>query len=155
MSTHYIYVKQCEKLDHREGRTEIIFGVNKKPATIDMGQKEGAPFAGSCLTQCGMGRGLLPYQVASSSIQPFGHNRHGPKTGDVPLLGELRPHLTQRRLGWVYLCTKWHPDPSSRLTTIDMGQILGGGCAFFSWGLGLNRTQSRLRRGLPPYHVAS
>jgi len=31
------------------------------------------------LTQCG--QGLLPYQVASSSIQPFGHNRHGPKTG--------------------------------------------------------------------------
>jgi len=24
--------------------------------------------------QCGRGRGLLPYQVASSSIQPFGHN---------------------------------------------------------------------------------
>jgi len=27
------------------------------------------------------GRGLLPYKVASSSIQPFGHNKHGPKTG--------------------------------------------------------------------------
>ena len=27
-------------------------------------------------TQCGLGPGLLPYQVASSSIQPFGHNRH-------------------------------------------------------------------------------
>jgi len=24
---------------------------------------------------------LLPYQAASSSIQPFGHNRHGPKIG--------------------------------------------------------------------------
>ena len=33
----------------------------------------------------GPGRGLLPYQVASSSIQPFGHiNRHGPKIGSVP-----------------------------------------------------------------------
>ena len=32
-------------------------------------------------TQCGLGQGLLPYQVASSSIQPFGHNRHAPKTG--------------------------------------------------------------------------
>jgi len=44
-----------------------------------------APFAqgelGTRLTQCGLGRGLLPYQVASSSIQPFGHNRHGPKIG--------------------------------------------------------------------------
>jgi len=31
--------------------------------------------------QCGVGRGLLPYQATSSSIQPFGHNRHGPKIG--------------------------------------------------------------------------
>jgi len=31
--------------------------------------------------QCGLGRGLLPYQVASSSIQPFGHNKHKPKIG--------------------------------------------------------------------------
>jgi len=30
-------------------------------------------------TQCGLGLGVLPYQVASESIQPFGHNRHGTK----------------------------------------------------------------------------
>ena len=36
---------------------------------------------GPRLVQCGLGRGLLPYQVASSSIQPFGHNKHGPKLG--------------------------------------------------------------------------
>ena len=29
---------------------------------------------GPHLTQCGLGRGLLPYQVAFCSIQPFGHN---------------------------------------------------------------------------------
>jgi len=53
-----------------------------------MGRKEGAVvplsrIAGTTqgLIQCGLGRGLLPYQVASSSIQPFGHNRHGPKIG--------------------------------------------------------------------------
>ena len=37
-----------------------------------------APFVGELgphLTQCGLGQGLLPYQVASSSIQLFGHNR--------------------------------------------------------------------------------
>ena len=28
-----------------------------------------------------VGRDLLPYQVASRSIQPFGHNRRGPKIG--------------------------------------------------------------------------
>ena len=45
---------------------------------------------GPCLTQCSLGRGLLSYQVAASSIQSFGHNRHGLKTGGegaVPLLG--------------------------------------------------------------------
>jgi len=50
--------------------------------TIEMGRKEGgccAPFAGGGdgsphLTQCGLGRGLPPYQVASWSIQPFSHN---------------------------------------------------------------------------------
>ena len=42
------------------------------------------PFRGQLgprLIQCGLGRDLLPYQVASSSIQPFGHNRHGQKMG--------------------------------------------------------------------------
>ena len=43
------------------------------------------PFRGGAgspsITECGLGRGLLPYQVASSFIQPFGHNRHGPKIG--------------------------------------------------------------------------
>jgi len=34
---------------------------------------------GPRLVPCGLGRGLLPYQAASSSIQPFGHNRHRPK----------------------------------------------------------------------------
>jgi len=29
---------------------------------------------------------FIPYQVASSSIYPFGHYRHGPKTGAVHLL---------------------------------------------------------------------
>ena len=38
---------------------------------------------GPRLTQCGLGRGLLPYKVASSSIQPFCHNRHGLKTGGL------------------------------------------------------------------------
>ena len=77
--------------------------------TIDMGRKEGAAVPISrCvelairLTQCGLGQDLLPYQVASSSMQPFGHNRHGPKiVGCSPLgeQGELDPHLTECRLG--------------------------------------------------------
>ena len=52
-------------------------------ATIDMRLKEGgscAPFAERwepLLIQCGLRRCLLPYQVTSSSIQPFGHNSVG------------------------------------------------------------------------------
>jgi len=48
------------------------------------------------LKQCSIGRGLPPYQVASWSVQPFGHNRPGPKTGgSAPF----------RRGGWVPI---WH-----------------------------------------------
>jgi len=35
-----------------------------------------------------LGRGLPPYQVASWSTQPFGHNRYGPKIGGCAPLGE-------------------------------------------------------------------
>jgi len=116
-------------------------------ATIDMGQKDGAavpPFAcnrhqpksggllcphffgrgelGPHLTQYRLGRGLPPYQVASWSIQPFGHNRHGPKIGrGCVRLGELGPHLTQCRLGWRlpwYQVASWSIQP---LDTTDMG----------------------------------
>jgi len=54
-------------------------------ATIDMDLKEGErgvvrPFRGALgtrLIQCGLRRCLLPYQVASSPIQPFGHSSVG------------------------------------------------------------------------------
>jgi len=56
-------------------------------ATTDMGQKLGTChfFLGEelypHLTQCGLGRGLPPYQVASKSIKPFGHSTPTSKTG--------------------------------------------------------------------------
>jgi len=58
--------------------------------------------------------------MVSCSIQPFGHKRHGPKIGAVPLLwrGELGLHLTQYVHAEAYLHTKWHPNPSDRLATI-------------------------------------
>ena len=44
---------------------------------------------GPHLTQCRMGRRVPPYEVTSLSIQPFGHNRHGPKIGAcVPIFWE-------------------------------------------------------------------
>jgi len=74
-------------------------------ATVDMGQKEGgycAPFVGVLgphLTQCGLGRGLLPYHVVSSSIQPFSHNRHEPKTGGLcPFKGDMQRFFTARAI---------------------------------------------------------
>ena len=56
-------------------------------ATTDIGRKLGAlpPFGGGelgpYLAQCGLGQGPPACQVPPSSIQPFGHNRHGPKIG--------------------------------------------------------------------------
>ena len=54
----------------------------------------------------------------------------GRKVGaDVPLLrGKLGPDLTQCPLGpGLYVRTKWHIDPPSRLATTDMGRKLWRG----------------------------
>jgi len=62
-------------------------------ATTNMGQKLGVPLFWGGGTQSPSstmwpGRGLPPYQVASLAMQPFGHNRPGPKIGgSVPFLG--------------------------------------------------------------------
>ena len=80
---------------------------------------------GPHLAQCGLGRGLPPYLAASWSIQPFGHNRHGPKSGGVvPLLGAAGSPSNNVAWAEAYARTKWHLDPSSRLATSDMGQKL-------------------------------
>ena len=69
--------------------------LNKSSAVAEMGdrghnrhgpKREGGvvPLSrglGPRLVQCGLNRGLLPYQAGSSSIQSFGHNRHEPKSG--------------------------------------------------------------------------
>jgi len=48
-------------------------------ATIDMGLKDGGavPLSRSAGIQCDLRGGILPYQVASSSIQLSGHNSVG------------------------------------------------------------------------------
>jgi len=75
-------------------RTKWHLDPSSRLATTDMGRKLGGAVPievelGPHLTQCCPGRGLRSYQVASSSIQPFGHNRHGPKIcgGLCPFLG--------------------------------------------------------------------
>ena len=98
-------------------------------ATIDMGRKLGTmpPFwggdLGPHLVQCGLGRGLPPYQVTSWSMQPFCNNRHGLKIGSCAPLGggELGPHLTQCGQVWLseaYPHAKFYLDPSNCLATI-------------------------------------
>ena len=75
-------------------KSSVVAEMGDRLATIDMGRREGAgaavPLSGGAgphLTQCRLGRGLPPYQMVSSSIQPFGHNRHGPKIGGCAPLG--------------------------------------------------------------------
>ena len=75
--------------------------------------------------------------MASSSIQPLGHNRHGPKTADrAPFMGQLGPHLTQRRWAEAYRRTKCqstiliHPSFWPQYTWTDncgLRPLLGGG----------------------------
>jgi len=123
-------------------------------ATIDMDWKEGGAAVqcifrgelGPRLVQCGLGRGVLPYQVASSSIQPFGHNGHGQKLVGVGVPSFLRVAWSpSNTVAWAeaYLYTKCHLGPSSRLATTDIGQKLG-------WGL-----SPALRPTVPLYQVAS
>ena len=93
-----------------------------------MGQKLGALLLflwgeglGPNVTQCDLGRGLLSYQVASLSIQPFGHNGHGLKIGGcAPFFGGVELHGFPS-VAWTeaYIRAKFHLDPSKyRLATI-------------------------------------
>ena len=124
-----------------------------------------APFVGEVggelgpyLTPRGLGQGVLPYQVASSSIQPFGHNRHGAKIGWglCPFL-EGWAGSRSNTVAWAeaYFHTQQHLGPSSRLVTTDIGRKLGGCAPLGEEELGPHLTQCRLSWGLPPYQVVS
>jgi len=131
-------------------RTKWRLDPSSRLATTDMGRK----FVGGCdpfgelgahLTRCGQGRGLLPYQIASWSIQTFCHNRHGPKSG-----GLLCPFSARRAESPSYTMSPGPRrtsipsgifiHPSSRLATTDVGRKLGG-CAPSGDGLGSHLTQ--------------
>jgi len=85
------------------------------------------------LPQCRLRWGLPPYQVAFWSIQPFGHNRHRPKfrgcCSRYVEAGFPSNTMWSGPTGTSIVHTKWHVDPSSHLTTIDMGQKVGGCCS--------------------------
>ena len=112
---------------------------------------------GSHLTQCGLGRGLPPYQVASWSIQPFGHNTWAKIWGLMPPFfggGEAESP-----------CNTMSPGP--RPTSIPSGILIHaalrpqqtwakiGDCAPFGGGeLGRPLRQCGWSRGLPPCQVS-
>ena len=109
----------------RENKCSAVAQMGDRLATTDMGacaifRGEGTGELGPHLTQCGLGQGLSMYKVASWSIQPFDHNRHGPKTGGVPLWGrELGPHLTQCGQSQdlpAYQVSSWSMQPFSHNT---------------------------------------
>ena len=118
---------------------------------------------GPHLTQCRLGRGLPPCQVPSWSIQPFGHNRHGPKIcgGSAPLgRGELGPHLTQCGQGrGLPACqvSSWSIQPfgHNRHRAENWGSpfpFWGGGAwspssTSFGWGKGWNVTSAGWQGG--------
>jgi len=94
---------------------------------------------GPHLTQYGLDRGLRPYQVASRSIQPFGHNRRAENWGLCSIFGEGErgPYLTQCGLGrGLPSYIKWHLDPSSHLATTDKGRNLRAAVPFWERGTG-------------------
>ena len=110
------------------------------------------------LLQCGLGRGLLPYQEASSSIQPFGHNRHGPK------IGGLHPLLRGGGAGTSYNTMSLGLRPTSLPSGILIHPAIwpqqiwadNWGCAPLGEGeVGPHRAQCGLGRDLPPCQAAS
>ena len=108
------------------------------------------------LIYCGLGRGLLPYQVASSSIQLFGHNKHGPKIGwgRVCLFSRWRWDPIKHKVAWAeaYLHTKWHHRASSRLATTDLAENWGL-CPFRGGELSPHLTQCCVDRGPHLYQL--
>jgi len=68
-------------------KSSVVAEVGNRLAIINIGRREGEaalPHSGGTWphqTQCGLGRDLPPYQVASLSIQPFRHHRYGSKIG--------------------------------------------------------------------------
>jgi len=106
------------------------------------------------LTQWALDRGLLPDQVASSSIQPFGHNRHRLKIGwgrCAFFLGVAGSPSNTKSPG---------PRPTSTQSGILVDpavwpqRTLDQNCEdvpLYGRGAGSHRVS----RGLPPYQVAS
>jgi len=149
---------------------ENIFTVAKSSAVTEMGDrghnryrpKKGAVVpltrgAGTPSKTMWPGPRSTSVRVASSSIQPFSHNRHGPNIGwgwVCPFFSGASWVPIVHKLAWAaaYLHTKWHLSPS----TVSPQRPLAETCAPLGEGeLCSHLTQCRVGLGLPPYQVAS
>jgi len=127
-------------------------------ATVDMGQKLGravrpVPLMGEAASPCNTlwpGRGLPLYRVVSWSVQPFDHNKHGPKIGGLcPLWGR----------GTASSCSTVWPGlrPTSipcgiLMATVDTGRKLGGSAPF---ARGAGSPSNTVSLGLRPTSLPS
>ena len=143
-------------------RTRWHLDPSSRLAATDIGRKLGRLYPcgggqlGSHLTQWCLGRELPSHQVASWSIQPFGHKRHGPKiVGYAPLgagrAGSPTPHVKQCGQGRglpLYQVASWsiYPFRHNR-----RGPKI---CSSFSLGVWVPSNTTWPGRGLPPYQVA-
>jgi len=89
-------------------------------------------------------------------VRPFGHNRHGPKTGDYDPWGGTAGSPSNTMTRAKPTLTIWHLYPCSRLATTHWPKLWGAVPPFFG---GRNRaphsTECRQGRGLPPDQMAS
>ena len=124
--------KDCPHQTTSHYKCSAVPGMGDHLATIDVGRRGLlCPFGGGSwvpiydLTQCGLGRGLPPYELSGILIQQlFGRNRHGPKmegccaffgVGAEGKLG-LHPRQCGRGRGIPPCHAKFHVvDPSKRL----------------------------------------
>ena len=119
-------------------------------ATIDMRREDGGaavPLSrggsvlGPRLTQCGLGRGLLPHQVALARLRRQFRTPPVPNAPELRLLHATAPPV-QSKYPFIHSAV-W---PQKTWAENWDCALLGG--------LGPYLAQGRLGRGLPPYQVA-
>jgi len=92
----------------RRNQSSAVAEMGDSLVKIGMGRKVGAAVTlfvggrelGPHLTQCCLGWGLCPYQLASWFIQPFRHSRHGQKSGGCCALSGRGASNTMWLRGW-------------------------------------------------------
>jgi len=119
------------------------------------------PIFGPCLLYCGQTAGWMETPLCTEvhgDIVLDGDQALRERDTTAPSFRPMSIVATVAHLSYccrlcrgLYLRTKWHLDPSSRLATTDMGKIEGL-CLF--WGKDPHLTQCGQARGLPHCQVS-